>query len=250
MLNEISKMLRPIKVTLNLLIGRGILKNVNNEEQIQKIQVSGLKNENITDMERPQTYGFESYPEIHDETEAIFVCPNGNRDQGLCVVLHDRSYRPTDLAEGDVRVYDKFSNTIKLNEDGIVIEDANSNILTLNEDGIVITCTKGNTVTMGDSGIVIEDKNSNKVEMASGEINITGTKINLLGATEAIIKGTTAQPEMIKDQVLMQTLQTAISSWVPVPMDGGAALKAALAGFLALSQADYSSILSNTIKGE
>ena len=78
----------------------------------------------------------------------------------------------------------------------------------------------------------------------------TGEMFNIGDASESFVKGDTAKTEMDKDQALMNSLQTSISAWVPVPGDGGAALKTALAGFLALAQANYANILSDRIKGE
>jgi phage baseplate assembly protein V len=230
---DIQRLLMPIKRKIFLLFGRGIVEAIDNTGKTQKIQVTGLNNETITDIERLQNYGFESYPDIDSDLEAALLFGYGNRDQGISVCVHDRDNRPTDLTVGDVRVYDKNSNKITLDSDGILIEDAN-----------------GNTITLDSDGMLVEDTNGNTIEMKSGEINITGTKINLLGASESFVLGDTTKTELIKDQTLMQTLQTAINGWVPVPMDGGAALKTALAGFLALSQANYSNILSSKIQGD
>ena len=151
-----NNIINTIKRKIFLMIGRGIIAAINNSEGTQKIQITALNGETITDIERFQNYGFESYPKT--EAEALVNFLNGNRDHGIASVVHDRRYRPTDLTEGDVRVYN----------------------------------WKGNKITFTDTGITIEDVvNSNKVEMTSDEINITGIKINLLGATEAFLNGTT-----------------------------------------------------------
>jgi phage baseplate assembly protein V len=232
-IGDLTKFLAPLKRKVYLMIGRGILTAIKNTEKTMKIQITGLNGETITDIERLQEYGFESYPQLTSESEVLTVFQNGNRDQGVALVVHDRANRPTDLLIGNVRVYDYNDNKITLTDTGIEIEDMN-----------------GNKITCDANGIIILDKNSNKVEMKSGQINVTGTAINMLAASEFMIKGNTAQTEMNKDQALMQSLQTGINAWVPVPNDGGAALKAALAAFLALPQASYANILSTKIKGE
>lgn len=117
-LQSLQRFLAPIKRKIFLLIGRCILAAVNNSEQTQKVQVTGLKNENITDMERPQPYGFESYPKTGAEVTAGFI--NGNRDQGLAIVISDRQYRPTTLSEGEVAVYSFKGNIITMKQDGEV----------------------------------------------------------------------------------------------------------------------------------
>jgi len=77
------------------------------------------------------------------------------------------------------------------------------------------------------------------------------TDVYSVGAgTEAFVKGTTLQPELQKDITAMTTLQAALTAWVPVPNDGGAALKLALAGFLALPMGSVTNMNSVKIKGE
>ena len=154
---DIDRILIPIKRKIFLIIGKAILTAVNNSGKTQKIQITGLKNETITDIERFQEYGLETYPRTDSEAEAVVAFINGNRDQGFVLCVHDRANRPTDLLEGNVRLYD-YNN---------------------------------NKITLSDNGIKIEDKNNNVIELKSGEINITGTNINLLGADEAFLKGDT-----------------------------------------------------------
>ena len=196
----IDRILKAIKNKIMLLVGRAILTAVNNDGKLQKVQLSGLYKETISDVDRPQQYGLESYPKIDANTEVIFLAQGGNRDRSIAIVIGNRELRPKDLSEGDVCIYNQ----------------------------------KGDRVWI----------------KADGTIKVEGDNVEMLGADEAFVKGTTAKPEMDKDQSLMDELQTAITAWVPVPMDGGAALKTALAAFLALPQADYSDILSDTIKGE
>lgn len=77
-----------------------------------------------------------------------------------------------------------------------------------------------------------------------------GNKIIMAQGDESFVLGDTAKTELDKDKDAMTELQSAITGWTPVPNDGGAALKAALATFLAKPMANYSSILSEDIKGK
>ncbi len=187
---DVHKIIAPIKRKIMLLIGRCILSAIKNTEGTQKIQVVGLKNETITGIERYQEYGLETYPKKDSEVLILFL--NGDREQGVAVCIHDRRYRPKNLSEGDVCLYDYRGQAIILNSSGI----------------------------------------------------------KMLNGSSSFVKGETLQTNLNTDKTAMQTLQTAISTWVPVPNDGGAALKVALAAFLALPMADYSQILSTKIKGE
>jgi len=101
--NDFKRLIAPIQRKIFLLLGRALLTAVNNSEGTQKIQITVLNNETITDVERMQEYGFETYPFTGAEVMTLFL--NGNRDHGIAVCVHDRRYRPKDLVEGEVCVY-------------------------------------------------------------------------------------------------------------------------------------------------
>lgn len=116
----LNRFLAPIKNRIYLLIGRAVLKAVKASEGTILVQVSGLKDETITDMEYLQNYGFTCYPKVGSaETVNLFV--NGGRDNGVTILVHDREYRPTDLAEGEVCVYDLNDSRITLKKDKSII---------------------------------------------------------------------------------------------------------------------------------
>lgn len=116
----LTRLLAPIKNKLYLLVGRAVLKAVKASEGTMLVQVSGLKDETITDMEFLQNYGFTCYPKTGTaETVNLFI--NGSRDNGVTIVVHDREYRPVDLAEGEVCVYDHNDSRITLKTDKSII---------------------------------------------------------------------------------------------------------------------------------
>jgi phage baseplate assembly protein V len=102
-IKDFKRLIAPLQKKIFLLLGRGIIKAVNNSDGTQKIQVVVLNGETITDLERFQNYGFESYPLTDSQAAILFM--NGNRDNGIAVVAHDRRYRPKNLAEGDASMY-------------------------------------------------------------------------------------------------------------------------------------------------
>lgn len=80
------------------------------------------------------------------------------------------------------------------------------------------------------------------------------TKIlSLIGGTESFVLGNTLLTEINKLRTQVETLKTNINSWTPVPNDGGLALETILktpsTGFTQQSSSDFSSILSEKIKG-
>ncbi len=102
-LNDLKRLIAPLQRRIFLLLGRAILKTINNAEGTQKVQIVVLNNEIITDVERFQEYGLETYPFTEAEVCTVFL--NGNRDHGIALCVHDRRYRPTDLVEGEVALY-------------------------------------------------------------------------------------------------------------------------------------------------
>ena len=101
--SDFRRLIAPLQKKIFLLLGRALLTAIKNTEGTQKIQVTALNNEVITDMERFQEYGFETYPFADAEVLALFL--NGNREHGIAACVHDRRYRPKDLIEGEVCVY-------------------------------------------------------------------------------------------------------------------------------------------------
>ena len=102
-LPDFQRLMRPLRNKIFLLLGRAILALVNNAGGTQKLQITALENEIITDVERFQEYGVETYP--HDGAEVFAGFLNGNRDLGIILCVHDRRYRPTDLVEGEICLY-------------------------------------------------------------------------------------------------------------------------------------------------
>lgn len=102
-LNDFRRLIEPLKRRIFLLLGRAILTAIDNAGNTQKMQITVLSNETISDVERFQEYGLETYPFTDAEPLAVFL--NGNRDHGIVLCVHDRRYRPKDLVEGEAALY-------------------------------------------------------------------------------------------------------------------------------------------------
>ncbi|RJX18969.1 MAG: phage baseplate assembly protein V [Desulforudis sp.] len=107
-IGDFKRLTQTIKNKIFLMVGRAILAAVNNTDSTQMVQLELLDGEVVTDIERMQEYGFETFPEPGAEAVPLFV--NGNRDQGVVLVIHDRRYRPTTLKEGEVMIYTKWKD--------------------------------------------------------------------------------------------------------------------------------------------
>lgn len=200
-MRDFGRLIDPIKNKIMLLIGRCILTAVDDSKGTQLIQGKGLSGEIISDIEKLEPYGFTSSPDPDAETEALIVCPNGNRDQAIAICVHDRENRQKNHSKGDVVIYGKNGNKIHLKQSGNI------------------------EITLADN-------------------------LHIGAANESYVKGDTFKTELDKDVDALSELQSAMSTWTPVPMDGGAALKTAITTFLGLPMASTSDILSDKIKGE
>lgn len=174
----ILKMIEPIKTKIYLIIGRAILTAVNNSEKNQKVQVTGLSGEIISDMERVQNYGFETYPVIDGNDEVVSIFLNGNREKGIGIIIGNREYRPKDLQSGEVKIYCKSGEKESFNF--IKLSPTNNTIQVLTKDGNEILCDS--------NGIKLTDANSNTVEMKTGQIDITSSGIvNVNGSAKSFV---------------------------------------------------------------
>jgi len=111
--------------------------------------------------------------------------------------------------------------------------------------------------------IVIHDKEYRPKDLSSGDVCVydyRGSRVSLVSAgielkanggadpSELMFLAETAKGEFQKTLDALTELQSAMSSWVPAPFDGGAALKAKIGTFSTMPLGDYSNILSNKVK--
>lgn len=108
---------------------------------IQIVQVKTGQDETLTDIEHREPYGFTSHP--LPGADAIVIAFGGNISHSLALMLSDRRNRLTDLAEGEVALYDDQGQSIVLRRSGIEITTALG--CTINGDVAV----NGNTTFTG-----------------------------------------------------------------------------------------------------
>ena len=112
---SLERLLNPIKRKIFLMVGKAILTAVNNEGKSgfhdsgtranpQRVTMNWFGQ--LTDIERSQPYGFETYP-VADTAKAILLSPDGSRSNAFVIMVQDDEYRPTDLSEGASCQYDK-----------------------------------------------------------------------------------------------------------------------------------------------
>lgn len=212
-----ERLIRNIKNKIIRMISRCVLEQIVNSGEMQKLKLKVYGNETLNTIDRLQEYGLETYPYADGQTEGIVLFLGGNRDQGVCVKLNSREYRPTDLSEGDVCLYTKDSNgnnanriwikptdntieitqannaKITLDKNGIIVDDGvnSGNKITMNSSGVLYEDKNGNSITKDNTGIVVEDKNSNTITMNATSIILdNGTNTIEMDATSVKINST------------------------------------------------------------
>ena len=127
LLNDLMRIVAPIKTRIKMMISRAIVNLVDDSKAIQLVQISLLKDETKSGVERIQQFGFSSNPRKGAESVVVFV--NGNRDHALVIAVDDSRYRIKNLPEGASVQYDWDGNYIKLSkEDGIEINAVNEKV--------------------------------------------------------------------------------------------------------------------------
>lgn len=99
----VTRMMQPLQRRVMLMVGRAVLRAVNDDAKLQALKIELLADEVKDGTERFQEYGFTSHP--HDGAEAVTVFMGGNRDHGLVIAVDDRRYRLKSLKQGEVALY-------------------------------------------------------------------------------------------------------------------------------------------------
>lgn len=82
---------------------RGKITLVVSSEPIQRVQLSGLADETLQDLEHLQEYGFASHPP--DGSEAVVIPLGGNTSHGVIVCSQHGSYRIKNLKPGETAIF-------------------------------------------------------------------------------------------------------------------------------------------------
>jgi phage baseplate assembly protein V len=111
-----DRLLAPLIRRVNMMLGRGVLRAVDDSRGIQTVQASLLQDELGDGIERPQGYGLSSNPPVGAAIIAGFLF--GNRDQGIVLAECASDVRPKGLKPGEVVLYNDKSVSLTLDAAG------------------------------------------------------------------------------------------------------------------------------------
>lgn len=110
MIALVNRMLAPLHRRVMLMVGRVVIKSVNDGLRMQRLQVVALDGETKDDVERYQNYGFTGVP--FEDAEGVMVSVGGSRDHGIVIAVDDRRFRLVGLAPGEVAMYTDEGDSI------------------------------------------------------------------------------------------------------------------------------------------
>lgn len=102
---------------------RGKITLVVSSEPIQRVQLSGLADETLQDLEHLQEYGFASHPP--DGSEAVVIPLGGNTSHGVIVCSQHGSYRIKNLKPGETAIFNHEGAKIVIKQGKIIEADCN-----------------------------------------------------------------------------------------------------------------------------
>lgn len=122
-MNGLQRFMKPIENRVRLMVGRAIVRLVDDATKAQSVQIELLEGETQDAVERYQDYGFTSVP--HPGAEAVAVAVGGLRSHMIVIKVEDRRYRLTGLEQGEVALFDDLGQMVKLGRERIEIVSEN-----------------------------------------------------------------------------------------------------------------------------
>lgn len=119
LLDDIRKLVRPLRQQMLNIVARATVKLVNDAAGRQVVQLGVLDGETVDDGERFQDYGFTSVPV--EGAEAVVVFPGGDRGHPIVIAVDGSGDRPTGLEPGEVAVYNNTGAKIVMTKDGDIV---------------------------------------------------------------------------------------------------------------------------------
>ncbi|MFO6448905.1 phage baseplate assembly protein V [Erythrobacter sp. NE805] len=177
MIGQVREMLGGIEGRVRGMVARAIVRLVDDARQAQELQLELLADESQDAVERFQNYGFTSVP--HPGAEALVVFAGGLRSHGVALVVEDRRYRLTALADGEVAMFDDLGNVVKLGREAIAITAVSR--LTIDAPAIEVTCdtadVSADRVTIDSDNVQLGGAGGPAVARVGDDVNLSTGKI-------------------------------------------------------------------------
>lgn len=152
---------------------RGVLNLVKSGSDIQQVQVSGLADETIQDLELMQHFGFTSVPPAG--TQVVVIPLGGKTTHGIIVATENGSFRVKNLKNGEVAIYDSSGSTIILKNNRVI--DVECDAYNVKCKTYQVTASEGATIN-GDLTQADGSFSTSGDVTASGDVSANGTSLS------------------------------------------------------------------------
>lgn len=115
-MSDFAKQIGPMARRIGNLFARGVVSSSNAAPKMQTLQLRLLAGEQKDDVEHFEPFGLTSRPLAGAEHVSLFF--DGDRSHGVTIVVADRRYRLTGLAEGEAALHDAYGNKAHFKKDG------------------------------------------------------------------------------------------------------------------------------------
>lgn len=156
-----------VRTRIRHMARRAVLKAVKDSLEAQQVQIA-LGEQVLGQVERIQEYGLTS--RAHPGAEAIMLRVGGDPGHPLVVAVGDRRYRLTELAPGEVALYDDQGQVVHLQRDKMRLSTGGTgNPIELATDGPA-TVNAGGDATVTASGALKAEAGGDATITAGGNI--------------------------------------------------------------------------------
>lgn len=162
-MNGLQRFMKPIESRVRLMVGRAIVRLVDDVTRAQSVQIELLEGEVQDAVERYQDYGFTSVP--HPGAEAVAVAVGGLRSHMIVIKVEDRRYRLTGLEQGEVALFDDLGQMVKLGRERVEI---------VSETEVKVTAPK---VIVESDDVHLGAEGGQKVARIGDDVNLATGKI-------------------------------------------------------------------------
>jgi phage baseplate assembly protein V len=148
---------------------RATIKKVNDKPKMQEVDIDLMHDEDKTDVERWQHYGFSAVPHPpsgNERAEAIVAFTGGHRSHGAVIAVDDRRHRPKNQQPGESMLYDDQGQQVQISRGGIKLNGGGSKK--------PMTFTVGNATVKIEDGKVTASVGSMKIIVSASRVDLGG----------------------------------------------------------------------------
>lgn len=168
----VKNLVAPLARSVRLMLTRGEITLTDASKETQVVQVKGLDGELLGEAQYPQHWGFTSRP--LKGSSGILAALFGARSQTVVLASFDARWRPKDLEEGEVCLFDDKGQRIYLRRDKIEVISPFTVLVTTP----LMTLDAANTVIKGnvqiDGALHADGAITSDTQVSVGDIQLTG----------------------------------------------------------------------------